>query len=203
MAPRADVRDKRRSQILEAASRVIARRGFTGARMDDIVEEAGISKGLLYWYFKSKDAVLVAVVRRLFQPELRAIQELPRQPGTARDRLLRFADQSAREVAAMVRIVPITFEFYTLAFRTKSVRKVMDEFFQEYLKHITEVVRQGTRAGEFRDVDPAQAAVTIGAVLEGVLLLWMFGLRPVDLAAQVRSGLETVVRGLESRGGKS
>ena len=201
MAPRADVSDERKSQILDAAVKVIAKRGFAEARMDDIVEEAGISKGLVYWYFKSKDAVLEALVRRLFQPEMGTIRELPRQPGTARDRLLRFADQSARQVAAIMRLVPITFEFYTMAFRNKPIRKVINEFFATYFENIKEVIDQGITAGEFRKTDPAQAAVTIGAVLEGALLLWMFDLRPVDLATQIRSGVETVVRGLESGGG--
>jgi len=201
MASRADVGAERRSQILDAATKVIAKRGFTDARMDDIGQEAGISKGLLYWYFKSKDAVLEALVRRLFQPEMRAVADLPNQSGTARERLLGFADKSATEVAKIVRLVPITFEFYTLAFRNKAIRKVVNEFFAVYVESIKSVIEQGAKAGEFGTADPAQAAVTLAAVLEGVLLLWMFDLRPFDLVTQVRSGVEAVVTGLE-RGGR-
>ena len=53
MAPRPDVSEERRNQILEAATTVFARLGFHRARMDDIVQEARLSKGALYWYFKS------------------------------------------------------------------------------------------------------------------------------------------------------
>jgi len=55
MSPRPDVSEERKNQILDAAGKVFARLGFQKTRMDDIVEESGLSKGTLYWYFKSKD----------------------------------------------------------------------------------------------------------------------------------------------------
>ena len=52
--------DKRR-QLLDAAVRVFARKGFHASRVGDIAEEAGVAHGLLYHYFKSKDQVLETV----------------------------------------------------------------------------------------------------------------------------------------------
>ncbi|MDL1899078.1 helix-turn-helix transcriptional regulator [Anaerolineae bacterium CFX7] len=57
MSPRANVSAARKAQILDAAAAVFARKGFYQASMDDIVEEAGLSKGALYWYFKSKACI--------------------------------------------------------------------------------------------------------------------------------------------------
>ena len=51
MSPRPDVSEERRNQILEAAMAVFARQGFEQARMDDIAQEVGLSKGALYLYF--------------------------------------------------------------------------------------------------------------------------------------------------------
>lgn len=67
--PRPDVSEERRSQILDAAVAVFARLGFHQARMDDIVQEAGLSKGALYWYFKSKDEIVMAILSSLFERE--------------------------------------------------------------------------------------------------------------------------------------
>lgn len=66
---RSDVSEERRSQILDAAVAVFARLGFHQARMDDIVQEAGLSKGALYWYFKSKDEIVMAILSSLFERE--------------------------------------------------------------------------------------------------------------------------------------
>ncbi|HET7081061.1 MAG TPA: helix-turn-helix domain-containing protein, partial [Chloroflexia bacterium] len=57
MSPRPDVSEERKNQILDAAAAVFSRLGFHEARMDDIVRESGLSKGTLYWYFTSKDAI--------------------------------------------------------------------------------------------------------------------------------------------------
>ena len=55
MPPRPEVSKERTKQILDAAVKVFSRSGFQQASMDDIVAESGLSKGALYWYFKSKD----------------------------------------------------------------------------------------------------------------------------------------------------
>ena len=54
MTPRPDIQGERKKQILDAAMTVFAQKGFHQARMDDIVEQSGLSKGTIYWYFKSK-----------------------------------------------------------------------------------------------------------------------------------------------------
>ena len=61
MAPRPDVSDQRRNQIMEAALTVFSRLGFERASMDNIAKEAGVSKGALYLYYKSKDAIIATV----------------------------------------------------------------------------------------------------------------------------------------------
>src|SRR5207344_596607 len=55
--------EEKRRQILDAAVRVFARRGFHTSRVGDIAEEAGVAHGLLYHYFSSKDEVLETVFR--------------------------------------------------------------------------------------------------------------------------------------------
>ena len=69
MSPRPNVSEERQDQIIEAATRVFSARGFNSARMDDIVAESGLSKGTLYWYFESKEALITAIVDRVFDTE--------------------------------------------------------------------------------------------------------------------------------------
>ena len=64
MSPRPDVSKLRKQQILDAAIKVFSRSGFEKARMDDIAEESGLSKGTLYWYFKNKDEIISNVLER-------------------------------------------------------------------------------------------------------------------------------------------
>ncbi|MBI3814338.1 MAG: helix-turn-helix transcriptional regulator, partial [Nitrospinae bacterium] len=59
-----ETEEVRRKQILESAIRCISRQGYHQTTMDDIASEAGLSKGALYWYFKSKDEILTAMCRQ-------------------------------------------------------------------------------------------------------------------------------------------
>jgi AcrR family transcriptional regulator len=68
--PESGVSERLRTQILDAATTVFSRKGFQQARMDDIAAEVGLSKPALYLYFASKDAIVVELMRRLFDLEL-------------------------------------------------------------------------------------------------------------------------------------
>jgi AcrR family transcriptional regulator len=90
MSPRPDVSEERRSQILEAALKVFARLGLDKARMDDIVSESGLSKGAIYWYFKSKDEIIAAILDSLFNREMQELETLNAREGPVYERLLAF-----------------------------------------------------------------------------------------------------------------
>src|SRR5512146_228538 len=101
MSPRPDVSGTRKNQIIESAIAVFARRGLKDATMDDIVAESGLSKGALYWYYKSKDQIIGAIVDYFFNLELADIRALPDAPGSARERLRQFTQLTLAEIKHM------------------------------------------------------------------------------------------------------
>ena len=199
--PRPDVSEKRRAEIVDAAARVFSRKGFNGASMDDIVQETGLSKGLLYWYFKGKDAIIAAILERLFRPELKRARSLVAAPGTARKRLMGLSEAVVKEIELAERFMPITFEFYSLAFRNRTVRQFFQEFFRVFVQAVQEVIEQGILAGEFQRVDSREIAVAMTACFEGALLLWVFDPRMVKREAQIRLGVDLVLRAIEKKSG--
>ncbi len=199
MSPRRDVSEERRQEIITAATRVFAKRGFGDARMDDIVKESGLSKGLLYWYFKNKDAVIEAVLRKLFSPMVKKVVALPSQPGSAEDRLRSLGVESVAEFYEMGKSLPITIELYALALRNKLFRKIFAGFLTEYVDAISEIIEQGVSAGEFGPTDSRTAAVSMGAIIEGTLLLWLFDSKTVQLEEQIRSAMDLMINGLKKK----
>lgn len=198
MSPKPDVSEERRSQIVDAATKVFARLGFKGSRMDDIVEESGFSKGLLYWYFKSKDAIIVAVMERLFAPQVDRVKRIAESEASAREKLLAVGKDAVREIRSMNRILPITFEYYSYAFRNKAVREVLREVGMEYYGTIQTIIEAGIANGEFRSVDARKASLSVGATLEGSLLLGVFAPKAVDFADQIVASMELLADGLKA-----
>ena len=67
MSPRPDVSEERKTQNLNTAEQVFIKKGLDEARMDDIAEETGLSKGTLTLYFKSQDQLIFSILERVFQ----------------------------------------------------------------------------------------------------------------------------------------
>ncbi len=77
----------RRQQILDAAVRVFARRGFHACRVSDIADEAGVAHGLLYHYFASKDEVLDTLFLERWTVMLDLIRAVDAQDQPVREKL--------------------------------------------------------------------------------------------------------------------
>lgn len=170
MAKRADLSEDRKNEILDAALEVFSEMGLSDASVDDVVRRSGLSKGTLYWYFKSKDRLVGALMKRFFAQELEKVRQLQQGPGSVRERLLRYS----REVVAVVKRMPraLTLEFYAVAVRQKTVRKFLGELYARYCAELGAVVREGIERGEFRKVDTEQTAAAITGLCEGLILLW-------------------------------
>ncbi len=201
MAPRPDVSGERRNQILDTAEDVFAKRGFDGAKMDDIAERAGLSKGAVYWYFKKKDDIIAALLDRVFRRSIEALRRIAAEQGSVRDRLLRSGEQISRDYQALTHLMPIALEFYAIALRRRSVRKHLAGLYDELLSIFTPLIEEGIRSGELENVDARRAATMLIAGYEGLGLVWSLSPKLVNwksdgphMAALLCSGLEKKVQ---------
>ncbi len=199
MSPRPAVAEERRTQILQAAIKVFTRLGLDQARMDDIVQESGLSKGALYWYFKSKDDIIAAILDSLFTREISTLQALLEGSGPVSERLLTLVVHTASELKAMTHLTPILYEFYALAFRNPAVRKALQVDFQRYLNFARPLIQQGIDRGEFRPIDARQGANALAAIIEGTLLLWAFDPDSIDLEPQIEAAARIFLDGLRAQ----
>ncbi len=186
MSPRPDVSAERKAQILDAALRVFARKGFHRARMDDIAEEAGLSKGLLYWYFRSKDALIESLLTLLFEPDLRDLERLLAE--TTRpipERLRELANNALSTLLPYRELMPIVYEFYALATRPGPVQKAIQAYYRRYRELLAQLLRQGVERGELRaDLDADLTALALLAQFEGLALLWIIGPEELNIEQQ-------------------
>jgi AcrR family transcriptional regulator len=196
LSPKPDVSEERKNQILDAAINVFAKSGFSDARMDDIVQESGISKGGLYWYFKSKDQIIFAVLDRMIQREFDTFLSEKNKLESARDQFLLLIDLVEKDMGRFNFLMPVLFEFYAMGLRNASVRKMLSKSLQSYIDLIVPIIEQGIANGEFRSCDPIEAALAVGAVMEGTILLKGYNPDLVDLNKHIRSGAELLLNGI-------
>ena len=199
MAPRPDVSDQRRNQIMEAALTVFSRLGFERASMDNIAKEAGVSKGALYLYYKSKDAIIAKLLQLLFDQALKQVRILAAGEGSVTEQLLAFTRVLTREMDRMAAMQPISLQFYAIAARHPTIRQHLRAYFKEYRTLMEEVIQRGVAQDELRaDINPTEAAITLTALLEGLALVWLIDPQATDWHVQVESSTKLLIQGLSA-----
>jgi AcrR family transcriptional regulator len=199
MSRRPDTSEIRRNQILDAATTVFVRQGFQHARMDDIVEESGLSKGTLYWYFKSKEDIINAILRRLFTGDLENLQSLLQAEGTASERLIQLTNHRVIGLKRMSSLVPIIFEFYAVAVHQQWIKQFINEYFRHFRTLLEQLIQQGIDRGEFRHINATNAAITFASLYEGLTLHWMMDPQTVQWEILSENSLPMLLDGLKVR----
>jgi AcrR family transcriptional regulator len=199
MSPRPNVSDERKVQILSAAEDVFTKKGFDEARMDDIAEETGLSKGTLYLYFKSKDDLIIAILDRIFQREFRQLENLNQEGLSATDAMWKLTDMVTKDILGLIRLIPIVYEFLALAFRNKYVQQALKKYINRYLDILIPIIQRGIDSGEFRQVNAREVAIAGSAIIEGTLLLWVYDKSLVEPEVHIRSGIKLLLEGVQAR----
>ncbi len=199
MSRRPDVSEIRRNQILDAATTVFVRLGFQRARMDDIVEESGLSKGTLYWYFKSKEDIINAILHRLFTGELENLENLLEAEGTVSERLIQLTSDRVTGMKRMSNLVPIIFEFYAVAVHQQWVQQFISEYFKQFRKLLEDLIQQGIDTGEFRPVNATKAAISLASLFEGLTLHWLMDPQTVQWEILSENSIPMLLDGMKVR----
>jgi AcrR family transcriptional regulator len=196
MSRRRDVSGARKNQILDAAMAVFARLGFHEARMDDIVLASGLSKGTLYWYFKSKEDIIIAISQRLFSTDIEQLEGMLESGGTVGERLLKLMSSRAQGLQEMSSVITILFEFYAAALHQEEVRQVIQDYFRGFHALLVALIQQGIDRGEFRPTNAVEAATALDSLFEGLVVRWLIDPQAVQWDTQIESTVRLFLDGL-------
>jgi AcrR family transcriptional regulator len=201
MSPKPNVSAERVPQILDAATVVLSRMGLAHARMEDIAEEAGLSKGTLYLYFKSRDAIIEGIMDSFLSRELDVGQELLTTNQNTIDKLIHFFSTLSQDTQKLQPLIPLYFELLALAPRMQRVQDTIQHFYTEFLNLLDAIIQQGIDSGEIPKINTREVAITFTALFEGTILLWIIAPDVVNLEKQVLSSVQIQYNGLRHQGG--
>jgi AcrR family transcriptional regulator len=177
MSPRneeqnAAIKDERRDQILSAALRVFAKRGFAATKISDIVAKAGMSHGLVYHYFKSKEEIFLELLKMAMEASSQSLLMMERMPISPIEKVR----QTANYILGGIE----NFEesaYYFLIVTHASVMEGAGEESEELLKvsnvpleSLSRILKAGQEAGEVRKGDPLSMAMVFFAAIQGLAI---------------------------------
>lgn len=166
-----------RTKILEAARRVFAKYGYEGATLDQVANDAGLTKGAVYWHFSSKSDLYLALCDR----SLAQLQQgLPGQirnifgssnPMEALSILLESQFASCEEGNGEQ---PMLFFEFISSSRDPSVRKKLCESFSKLFEGTSDILREMQQKGLLTsDVDSRDLSVILHSLVNGIVLMWL------------------------------
>ena len=186
----------RQEQILRAALALFSRKGVGQTSMSDIVSESGLSKGGVYWHFKSKSDIIEGALQRFMVRDLSHIEKIAYQDeSTARERLLAIATEMGRAIEALRPDLPLLIEVYGLAGRHPELRASLQRYYATYQDLLSVILEDGVRNNEFAEIDCQFVAWQIIAHSEGHFLLWMLNPQAA-LQDQLVSAIDLFVNGI-------
>jgi AcrR family transcriptional regulator len=169
------VQEERRRQILQAAVKAFARKGYHACRVSDIAKEAGVAYGLVYHYYRSKETLLEAIFRETWGAMLATIQSVEQLDEPAGEQVRKVTEIVLRTWKRDPELVRVLVREVT---RSSHVQQETDEIDLAY-KALQRIVERGQRTGEFReDVDARLTATIWYGALEEILTGWAFGQLP-------------------------
>ena len=195
-------KDARPAEILDAALAVFAQKGFAATKLDDIAAKAGITKGTIYLYFDSKQALFEALARQSVGAQIDAVTaQLANFSGTSAE-LLRFVlSTMGRFAMTSDRIVLPRLVLAEAANFPQLAEFWRREIIERGIGLMSGIIQRGISQGEFRKIEPQHAArLCVAPML--IIMLWrttfaQFDTKPYDYQGLIDAHLQTLLKGLE------
>jgi AcrR family transcriptional regulator len=156
-------------RIIEAMRASVSSRGAAGSTFDHVAKEAGVSRGLLHYYFGSKEQLLVEVVRHDCEVRIQAMDERLARADSV-DALV---DALVSQLEAFVEDEPATqavvYEMLSASRHSEEIRAELAELYRRWRAHLAEALREKERAGVVRlQADAESVASVLFALGDGM-----------------------------------
>lgn len=166
-------KDARRMQILNAAVRCFARRGYYATTIEELVTETGLSRGALYLYYPSKEAIYLAISERWSCGLQEAIQ-VRLTPDLSPAAILRLViEVNGEQVQAEADACRVLMEGWNLGHQIPVLAERAKQQQARSVSALSQLLRAGMAAGEFRtDMEVETQARILMATLHGLMVQW-------------------------------
>ncbi|MCH0572388.1 TetR family transcriptional regulator [Streptomyces sp. MUM 136J] len=157
---------ERREELLRATVEQIEARGVAAVRIADVAAALGVSNALVLYHFSTKERLVAAAFAHAAQDDLARLRRLLGRRTTA----LRRLRSAVRWYAptGQAKGWRLWIEGWSVSLREPALREVTRDLDRRWKASIAEVVAEGVAAGEFTCPDPAQTALRLTALLDGL-----------------------------------
>jgi AcrR family transcriptional regulator len=195
-------KERRPGEIIEAALEEFALRGYAAARLEDVAERVGVTKGTIYVYFKDKEELFKAVVRSFVQPALQEVETLDASFDGSTEELMRANFETAFRLLVNNRKANLI--IHLLIAEGSQFPELVEFYYREVVQRgmdmIRRVLERGVACREFRRsrlTDFPQ--ILFAPVMAAIVWKLTFSKRhPLDLEEYAKAQFDLLMNGLKA-----
>ena len=167
--------------LLDAAVKVIARRGLDHTRFADVTKATGVAVSTLQYYFGSREDLLIAVIEHATEKELHELQAIAREPTDPRRRLVRLITVAVDEGETPEESLVLWIEIRRAALRNAEIRALYLQRYGAWLAVFRDAVQEGIEQGLFTTtLSAGDVAQQLLALVDGLVIPLLLADHPLD-----------------------
>jgi TetR/AcrR family acrAB operon transcriptional repressor len=191
-----------RQALLDAALRVFSRQGYAGTRLEDVAAEADMTRGAIYWHFKSKADLYNALVAEASQRPSRVVDDTRTASVDALEsfrrvmiRMLELVEEDAKYRA----VLELTIFKTEMTPELEGGMQMKVAALRAAQEQIAKGLRQGITQGLVRpDLDPEEGARAYLSYVNGAVMLWLLDPKSFSLKASAPALVDVYLRGISA-----
>jgi AcrR family transcriptional regulator len=186
------IEGEKAKRIVAAMRSSVARRGVAGSTFDHVAREAGVSRGLLHYYFGTKERLLAEVVRHDCELRMAALDEQLAPARDADDVIEALVASLKRYVEDEPEFITVVFELFTLSRRNEEIASEFAELLRRTREHVAELLARKQDEGALHlRAEPEAVADVLFALADG-LSMRMLTETDHDFSSTTRAGVLAV-----------
>jgi len=165
---------KRRLQIIQAAYDAIALKGYNNFTVDDIAQMAGLSKGGVLHYFRSKDDILIHLLEHIYRLVETHIQKRTAKYRTPEKKLKAMIISYIIVAKIQPTFYTVMVDFWAQSSINRRMKEISTRIYGKMCLEMKKSIDLGIASGEFKEVDSQNASFAIIAMVTNIAVQWTF-----------------------------
>ncbi len=163
----------KQARLIRSAYKVMGEKGLSHLSLQDVADEAGVSKAILPYYFESKENLILLTMRWVLARVAQRIREATAEAASAEEKVSAMIDAIFVGPESNRRFYLVFFDFLGYAARNDRFADVGATFHEICNGLYAEVIRLGQEEGVFHQVDAREGATVVRALVDGLFTQWI------------------------------
>ena len=165
---------EKRKLLIRTTYKLIAEFGFSNITLQDVADKAGVSKGIILYYFENKDELFASLLEWLVKKIESNIRVEVSKAETPMDKVKAYLNSTFFGVKENREFYKVYLDFLSQSAHHDTLRKSNVYFYNQCRQIQTQLIKEGIESKVFRDVDMEESCIVFRSLIDGLNIRWLF-----------------------------